>query len=77
MAKVKYYYDELTLSYRKIKVKKGDHYRRILFSFLAVMLIAFLGFFTFFFILTFLYVLTLSKCRAYINIKATFIQRRK
>jgi murein DD-endopeptidase MepM/ murein hydrolase activator NlpD len=47
MAKVKYYYDELTLSYRKIKVKKVDYYRRILFSFLAVMLIAFLGFFIF------------------------------
>lgn len=47
MAKVKYYYDEQTLSYRKIKVKKSDHYRRIIFSTLAVFLIAFIGFFVF------------------------------
>ena len=44
MAKVKYYYDEDTLSYRKITVKKTDYYRRILFSFLGVFLIAFFGF---------------------------------
>ena len=44
MAKVKYYYDEDTLSYRKIAVKKTDYYRRILFSFLGVILIAFFGF---------------------------------
>lgn len=44
MAKVKYYYDEDTLSYRKITVKKSDYYRRILFSFLGVFLIAFFGF---------------------------------
>ena len=44
MAKVKYYYDEETLSYRKISVKKSDYYRRILFSFLGVILIAFFGF---------------------------------
>jgi murein DD-endopeptidase MepM/ murein hydrolase activator NlpD len=44
MAKVKYYYDENTLSYRKITVKKGDYYRKILFSFLGVVLIAFFGF---------------------------------
>ncbi|WP_397444505.1 M23 family metallopeptidase [Polaribacter sp. R77954] len=44
MAKVKYYYDEDTLSYRKITVKKGDYYRKILFSFLGVILIAFFGF---------------------------------
>jgi len=47
MAKVKYYYDENTLSYRKIKVKKSDRYRRIIFSSLAVILIAFIGFITF------------------------------
>lgn len=47
MAKVKYYYDEQTLSYRKIKAKKSDHYRRIIFSTLAVILIAFIGFITF------------------------------
>jgi murein DD-endopeptidase MepM/ murein hydrolase activator NlpD len=44
MAKVKYYYDEDTLSYRKITVKKSDFYRKILFSFLGVVLIAFFGF---------------------------------
>ncbi|PQJ79596.1 M23 family metallopeptidase [Polaribacter porphyrae] len=44
MAKVKYYYDEDTLSYRKISVKKGDYYRKILFSFLGVILTAFVGF---------------------------------
>ena len=44
MAKVKYYYDEDTLSYRKISVNKSDYYRKILFSFLGVILIAFIGF---------------------------------
>lgn len=44
MAKVKYYYDEDTLSYRKITVKRSDYYRRIIFSFLGVVLIAFFGF---------------------------------
>merc|ERR1711916_28 len=44
MAKVKYYYDEETLSYRKITVDKSDYYRRILFSVLGVFLIAFIGF---------------------------------
>jgi len=44
MAKVKYYYDEETLSYRKITVNKSDYYRRILFSFFGVLLIAFFGF---------------------------------
>lgn len=44
MAKVKYYYDEDTLSYRKITVKKSDHYRRGIFIFLGVILIAFFGF---------------------------------
>lgn len=44
MAKVKYYYDEDTLSYRKIAVKKSDYYRKILFSFFGIVLIAFIGF---------------------------------
>jgi murein DD-endopeptidase MepM/ murein hydrolase activator NlpD len=44
MAKVKYYYDEDTLSYRKIAVKKSDRYRRVLFTFLGAILIAFFGF---------------------------------
>lgn len=44
MAKVKYYYDEDTLSYRKIAVKKSDFYRKILFSFFGILLIAFIGF---------------------------------
>lgn len=44
MAKVKYYYDETTLSYRKIEVKKSDYYRKVIFSFLGVVLIAFFGF---------------------------------
>lgn len=44
MAKVKYYYDENTLSYRKITVKKSAYYKRTIFIFLAVILIAFIGF---------------------------------
>ena len=44
MAKVKYYYDEDTLSYRKITVRKTDYFRKILFSVLGVILIAFIGF---------------------------------
>ena len=44
MAKVKYYYDEDTLSYRKITVDKSNYYRRILFSILGIVLIAFFGF---------------------------------
>ena len=44
MAKVKYYYDPETLSYRKIKVAKKDIYKRTLFGFLAIVLIAFFGF---------------------------------
>lgn len=47
MAKVKYYYDENTLSYRKIKVKKSDFYKKTIFGFLAVFLIAFIGFIAF------------------------------
>ena len=44
MAKVKYYYDADTLSYRKIDVKKGYYYRKTIFGFLAVLLVAFIGF---------------------------------
>ncbi|WP_369047943.1 M23 family metallopeptidase [Tenacibaculum sp. UWU-22] len=44
MAKVKYYYDADTLSYRKIKTKKSDAYKKSLFGFLAILLIAFFGF---------------------------------
>jgi murein DD-endopeptidase MepM/ murein hydrolase activator NlpD len=44
MAKVKYYYDSETLSYRKITVKKSDYVRRTIYLFLAVLLTAFLGF---------------------------------
>ncbi|SDR66605.1 Murein DD-endopeptidase MepM and murein hydrolase activator NlpD, contain LysM domain [Polaribacter sp. KT25b] len=44
MAKVKYYYDENTLSYRKITVKKSDSYKRVFLIFLAVIIIAFIGF---------------------------------
>lgn len=47
MAKVKYYYDEDTLSYRKITVRKTDYFRKILFSVLGVILIAFIGFIAF------------------------------
>ncbi|APG65495.1 peptidase M23 [Tenacibaculum todarodis] len=44
MAKVKYYYDAETLSYRKIEVKKSVLYRKTIFGFMAVLLIAFFGF---------------------------------
>ncbi len=44
MAKVKYYYDADTLSYRKIKVDKKSIYKRAVFGLLAVLLIAFFGF---------------------------------
>jgi murein DD-endopeptidase MepM/ murein hydrolase activator NlpD len=44
MAKVKYYYDADTLSYRKIDVKKSDYYKRSIFAILAVLLTMFLGF---------------------------------
>lgn len=47
MAKVKYYYDEDTLSYRKITVRKTDYFRKILFSVLGVILTAFIGFIAF------------------------------
>lgn len=44
MAKVKYYYDADTLSYRKISVQKGYYYKKGIFGALAVLLIAFFGF---------------------------------
>ena len=47
MAKVKYYYDADTLSYRKIAVKKSDYYKRTIFGLLGAFLIAFIGFIVF------------------------------
>ncbi|MEE9407322.1 MAG: M23 family metallopeptidase [Polaribacter sp.] len=47
MAKVKYYYDEDTLSYRKISVKKNDFYKKTFFGLSAVFLISFIGFIVF------------------------------
>ena len=47
MAKVKYYYDADTLSYRKITVKKGEYYKKTVFGVLAAFLIAFIGFIVF------------------------------
>ena len=44
MAKVKYYYDADTLSYRKIERKKKDVFRKTTFGFLAIVLVAFFGF---------------------------------
>ena len=47
MAKVKYYYDADTLSYRKIDVKKSDYYKKTVFGILTVLLTAFIGFIIF------------------------------
>ncbi|KGL61947.1 M23 family metallopeptidase [Polaribacter sp. Hel1_85] len=47
MAKVKYYYDADTLSYRKITVKKGEYYKKTIFGILALFLTAFIGFIVF------------------------------
>ncbi len=44
MAKVKYYYDADTLSYRKIKQNKKSIYKKISFIMLVVVLVAFFGF---------------------------------
>lgn len=44
MAKVKYYYDSDTLSYRKIEPNKGSIYKGVLLLFLGSLLIAFFGF---------------------------------
>ncbi|MGY0408698.1 MAG: M23 family peptidase, partial [Polaribacter sp.] len=47
MAKVKYYYDADTLSYRKITVKKSYYFKKSIFGFFAILLIAFIGFIVF------------------------------
>jgi len=47
MAKVKYYYDADTLSYRKITVKKRDYYKKTVFGILGAFLTAFIGFIVF------------------------------
>jgi murein DD-endopeptidase MepM/ murein hydrolase activator NlpD len=44
MAKVKYYYDADTLSYRKIDRKKKDVFRKTSFILMAIVLVAFFGF---------------------------------
>jgi len=44
MAKVKYYYDADTLSYRKIDRKKKDVFRKTSFILMALVLVAFFGF---------------------------------
>jgi murein DD-endopeptidase MepM/ murein hydrolase activator NlpD len=44
MAKVKYYYDADTLSYRKIKQSKKSIYKKVSFTFLTILLVAFFGF---------------------------------
>ncbi|TMM30080.1 M23 family metallopeptidase [Polaribacter aestuariivivens] len=44
MAKVKYYYDADTLSYRKIAVKKSAYFKKSIFGIFAILLIAFIGF---------------------------------
>lgn len=44
MAKVKYYYDPETLSYRKIEVKRSEKYKKTFLGLLSVLLIAFFGF---------------------------------
>lgn len=44
MAKVKYYYDSETLSYRKIEPNRKNIYKRILLSMLGLVLVAFFGF---------------------------------
>lgn len=44
MTKVKYYYDSDTLSYQKIKPKKGQKFRRFLLYVIAAILLMFLGF---------------------------------
>ena len=47
MAKVKYYYDPNTLSYRKIEVRKRDKFKNTVIATLGVFLTAFLGFVVF------------------------------
>ncbi len=47
MAKVKYYYDPDTLSYRKIESKTSEKYKKIFIGVTGLCLVAFLGFITF------------------------------
>ncbi len=47
MAKVKYYYDSDTLSYQRIKQKKGQKFRRLLLTIVAVFIFMILGFVVF------------------------------
>ena len=44
MSKVKYYYDPDTLSYHKIKVKKRDKFKTIIYGFLGVLVLMFAGY---------------------------------
>ncbi len=44
MAKVKYYYDEDTLSYRKLDKNKSDYFKNTLLYLAGILLVAFLGF---------------------------------
>ena len=44
MAKVKYFYDADTLSYRKIEKKKSDYFKRSVFFILGISLVMFIGF---------------------------------
>ena len=44
MSKVKYYYDPDTLSYHKIKVKKRDTFKTIIYGFLGVLILMFAGY---------------------------------
>ena len=45
MAKVKYYYDSETLSYKKVAPKKGIFFKKLLFWILTIALAMFVGFF--------------------------------
>ncbi len=47
MSKVKYYYDPDTLSYHKIKVKRIEAFRRVVFGILAILIIMFAGYISF------------------------------
>lgn len=51
MAKVKFYYDSDTLSYKKITVKKSTKIKNSLFFLLATLLVGFLGFIAFSYVL--------------------------
>ncbi|QXP72774.1 M23 family metallopeptidase [Tenacibaculum sp. AHE15PA] len=44
MAKVKYYYDPETLSYRKIESKKSEKYKKSFLGIVSALLVAFFGF---------------------------------